>query len=458
MSDFDDIFKKGLHDHKVDVPDDLWSRIEQEVNPKKKFRKEFVLLAIGFLAFSSLGIWYMSTDQGKEIQETKFSESSKILAAPDSDDVLRDYLTAKNAGRELSSEEIERISDSENSQSTEVIEDAVGKTISTNSKIGQDKAKLYFESYSSVSLYKSDNTSSFPVKEDIKPVQVFELDTKSSSFQNPERKIILPDVIWALDALPDYDKQCPKFGKRKTGYFSVETYHSSDMIMKALIAKSSEDENYAAARMDSESQLYSFSNGVGVTWHHIDGIGIGLGIERSQINELFSFVEQDAREVKVLITLDTLFNTDGTYTTSIDTKRIEVQGVKKNYVTNQYTSIDLPISLSYRWDRKRWGIGVRGAVYLNLLFNQKGRVLGINGKPAWITEGNQNELDAYRAKSGLKFDGSIDVTYHLTHMWDVYMQPYFRYNENTYTQDNYQLDHFMNTMGVRAGIRYNFGF
>ena len=337
MSDFDDIFKKGLHDYKVDVPDDLWSRIDQEVNPKKKFRKEFVLLAIGFLAFSSLGIWYMSTDQGKEIQETKFSESSKILAAPDSDDVLRDYLTAKNAGRELSSEEIERISDSENSQSTEVIEDAVGKTISTHSKIGQDKAKLYFESYSSVSLYKSDNTSSFPVKEDIKPVQVFELDTKSSSFQNPERKIILPDVIWALDALPDYDKQCPKFGKRKTGYFSVETYHSSDMIMKALIAKSSEDENYAAARMDSESQLYSFSNGVGVTWHHIDGIGIGLGIERSQINELFSFVEQDAREVKVLITLDTLFNTDGTYTTSIDTKRIEVQGVKKNYVRFRWT-------------------------------------------------------------------------------------------------------------------------
>ena len=458
MSDFDDIFKKGLHDHKVDVPDDLWSRIDQEVNPKKKFRKEFVLLAIGFLVFSSLGIWYMSTDQGKEIQQTKFSESSKILAAPDSDDALRDYLTAKNDGRELSSEEIKRISDSENSESTEVIEDGVRKTISTHSKIVQDKAKLYSESYSSVSLYKSDNTSSFPVKEEIKPVQVSELDTKSSSFRNLERKLILPDVNWTLDALPDYDNQCPKFGKRKTGYFSVEAYHSSDMIMKALIAKSSEDENYAAARMDTESQLYSFSNGVGVTWYHIDGIGIGLGIERSQINELFSFVEQDAREVRVLITLDTLFNTDGTYTTSIDTTRIEVQGVKKNYVTNQYTSIDLPISLSYRWDRKRWDIGVRGAVYLNLLFNQKGRVLGINDKPAWITEGNDNELDAYRAKSGLKFDGSIDVTYHLTHMWDVYMQPYFRYNGNTYTRDNYQLDHFMNTMGVRAGIRYNFGF
>lgn len=458
MSDFDDMFRKGLHDHKVDVPDDLWSRIDQEVNPKKKYRKAFALLAAGLLAFCSLCYLATSSFGADEKSMVESNPTPTIKANQDPANALKELLIAtsdyeinpldepKEGLLIIEKDQITRINNNSQNKIQKALKREVGeeepKLIEERNLISIE-TKTPSEKLSGSSLLSEVTSSTIP-----------------TSLLEKESLVSFPthiDMDWSLQQMPEYDRKCPKFGNSKTGYFSIELYHSSDRILRQLSSKSSEYEEYADMRNNSETAMYSFSNGIGITWHHSQGIGIGLGVERSQINELFSFVEQDAREVRVLISIDTLFNTDGTFSTSIDTMRIEVQGVKKNYVANQYTSIDLPITMSYRWKREKWSFGVRGAVYLNLLFNQKGRVLGLNGKPAWISEGTENELDAYRAKSGLKFDGSIDVSYNFTPLWAIYAQPYFRYNGNTYTRDSYQLDHFMNTMGIRAGVRYNFG-
>jgi hypothetical protein len=260
--------------------------------------------------------------------------------------------------------------------------------------------------------------------------------------------------------LPDYDKKCPKFGKNSSfhGYFSVEAYHSSDKIFRSFETHDEELNPYLNLRTTTETARYSYSNGVRLKWHNSSGFALGLGIDRNVINERFNFTQDGAREIKTIISIDTIFSSDGSFTTAADTTRVEIQGVKTNIISNSYTSVDLPIHLSYQREFSKWAVGLSGGVYVNLFFDQKGRILNFNNEPSWISSGEEQELDIYRPNSGVKFDGAITVIYHLTPSIDIMAEPYFKYNPNSFTRENHPLKQYYNTMGIRTGLRYNFGF
>lgn len=443
MSEFDDIFKKGLENYEIKVPEDIWSRIEPNIETKRNYKPFFILGSIIVLITFSSCFWYIFSETKSEefVEKDKFAGES-LLANKFEYDKLDQFLVAKSTFNE----DIADIRD-ENANSSVSIRSDIKSQIFEESSVNKtiiDKEKTQLNIDKRINVLKTNLQESINEAFIEKNIDLVSL----PNFQKSTLQF----------TLPEYDKKCPKFGKSRTGFFSVEAFHASDYNIKTLVAKSNEFDEYVIARNNTEKKMYSYSDGLRVKWHNNSGFGIGLGFERSVIRELFEFVDPTAREVKVLISIDTLFNPNGTFVTNQDTTRIEVNGTMRNMINNRYVSIDFPFSLSYQIELRRWAIGINAGVNLNLLFNQKGRILGLNNKPAWINSDNSNELDAYRAKSGLKFDGSLSIIYHLTSNVDILAEPYFRFNGNSLTKEKYNLDHYNNTIGIRTGIRYNFGF
>lgn len=450
MSDFDDIFKSSLEDYEMDVPDDMWSRIQESQDPQDRkvpffFAYKWYLAALVGIAVIGLSIFYFTReDSSIEKQDKLPSLVAKTSDNPD----LKSLIKASKSNTEslASTENISPnyISNSQSTLSDNINEHIVSvELLETNNEISGAFAQNVLTKNSGIAGIQESNRSIVAYQE-----------IKSSSILPMEEQL-----DFNIDLLkPDYDKKCPKFGKTKTGYFSVEAFHSSDYNIKTLTSKTPEYESYALSRSETESARYSFSDGIKVKWHSNSGLVFGLGVERSQINERFVFVDEDAREVRILYSIDTLFMPDGTFTTSSDTTRIDINGVKLNDVHNRYTSIDLPINLSYQLELNKWALALNAGINVNLLFTQKGRILNISDEPVWSTPGSSNELDAFTAKSGLKFDGSISIIYHLTDNIDLMIEPYFRYNNTSITLEKYQLDQKYNTIGIRTGARYNFGF
>lgn len=465
MSDFDDLFKSRLENNTAEVPDDMWSRIQNAQAPDDVKRPALAYWKIGVIAvmtltIASFSIFFISNiSENDEVLnsasnvelENSLNLSDKLKISTSTNNNL---LIAKNENQEtnLVSSSIEQKSETNN------ISKSFVSKINTKHNIAFDDGASKNTISVLESEYVNDKTRS-NLSARNSPITVTEKELYSDVLLN--KYMASPLAVennYSLDLQPDYDKKCPKFGRSTHGYFSVEAYHASDKPLRTFSTDDEEFNPYLELRNSTETSRYSYSNGIRFKWHNSSGLGLGIGLDRNVINETFNFTENDAREVKVIISIDTTFNTDGSFTTSTDTTRVELQGTKTNRINNSYTSVDLPIHLSYQREFGRWAVGISGGVYVNLLFNQEGRILNFDEKPAWISSGSQNELDIYRARSGVKFDGSITVIYHLTNSLDIMVEPYFKYNPNSLTRVNHPLNQFYNTVGIRTGLRYNFGF
>lgn len=450
MSDFDDIFKSRLYDNEAELPDDMWSRIEQEAGIKSGGNKKKVILfsAMSIVIISTIIGFYFYNNETPIITPEIKQNSNQLLVSKDAPNSLSNFLKASPEAINSSNPE------AKNQLKEQLIEKAkVIPPISRENNISINKEN---------SSQKVSSINNYFIESSVKNTKTHHLiSTNNYLVENLKLTInpIKADLaINTLPRLPEYENKCPKFGKSRTGFFSVDFYHSNDYNLRHIQAKSDDFSYYEDLRINTESSVYSYSDGARIRWYSNSGFGIGFGLERSRINERFSFTDNNAFETKTLITLDTIFGLDGSYTTSSDTTRIEVSGSRTNIISNSYTSIDLPLSLTYQIELNKWAIALNAGVNINLLFSQKGRILGINGKPNWINSGPANEIEAYQPKSGLKFDGSVSIIYHLTPNLDIMAEPYFRYNNNSLTLEKYVLDHYYNTIGLRTGIRYNFGF
>ena len=457
MSDFDDIFKSSLHDHEVDVPDDMWSRIQDAQDPEDvekgfwfNYRYMLGLFLLFFLSITAYTFYNLSSNS-VEIESKEVGD--ELIASAE----INDFRSLLKPSSEITLDsELNIITENSKTSDLKVSKSHVNKTTYSTRKSYSKIIDLLElnenkESAAKIETKESGVAGIQIINRDLNLVD--KLNRSPLQFELKESPFLEVNYIQ-----PDYDNKCPKFGKSRTGFFSVEAYHSSDFNLKSLASKSDEFAAYAAVRAQTERSRYSFSDGVKLKWHNNSGLSFGVGVERNQINERFTYKDEDARETRTLITFDTLFMPDGTFIPSTDTTRIELGGIKMNDISNNYTSIDLPINLSYQIELNRWAVAINAGVHINLLFTQKGRILGIDNQPAWISNGSINELEAYQAKSGLKFDGSISVIYHLTDQIDLMVEPYFKYNNNSFTLEKYQLDQYYNTVGLRTGARYNFGF
>ncbi|MDA9332643.1 PorT family protein [Saprospiraceae bacterium] len=261
----------------------------------------------------------------------------------------------------------------------------------------------------------------------------------------------ITDITLSMSMMDDFRQDCPSFVTDRTGVY-LDFYLSHELPFSTLKAKVEELEPYGTLRSNSEGPTYSFSAGVRLTLMLPNGLGLKTGLNYSQVNERFTYVDYDSDMVKEVITITTV---DGMEVR--DTNIIIIPGTRDVVSTNKYRSFDIPLLLSYEWDvRERTYMTMNGGIYLNLLFKESGKILSPSGEVIDLADSSGDKLVIFKNNIGLSLFGSVGLHYRMNSNIDLILEPNIRLLVKSATVDAYSLEHKWMTIGLITGLRYNF--
>lgn len=282
---------------------------------------------------------------------------------------------------------------------------------------------------------------------DIRPLRTIGVSSFTKLFSVEDQE----DIELSKSLMDDFRQDCPSFVTDRTGVY-LDFYVSHELPFSSLTAKDAQSEPYQALRAETEGPSYSFSAGARLTLMLPNGLGLKTGINYSQVNEKFSYVDPESVMNKQVITIT---NVDGMEIR--DTNYIEIPGTREIVSTNKYRSFDLPLLLSYEWDvRERTYMTVNGGVYLNLLFKETGKILDSGGEVIDIGGDSGDGLAIFKNNIGLSLFGSVGLHYRWNSSIDFILEPNARLLVKSATVEGHPISHKWITGGLITGMRYNF--
>lgn len=476
MSNFDDFTKKQLDNYSPDVPSHIWENIVAARKKKKPypfvfkmFNKQNLLLVAGIIALLTGGAVY-------------FLKTDKKTAVTENDSIAQQHSTEKKLQQADSpnknSKEIFKNDNSENSVvkadpapekiTAEKQEVGLGDSRGSEADVSSSPTKknsLLKEQLSSVpgsrnyQAYKK--TKSVLKNKSTAPGIFNESNTTSTNDKENNLEeagnfltslLMFPEKITAEDRrggrlntsmLPALQSPpCPVIEKNAAGNkYYIELYagpdyaskHFSDTANSLLMEK----------RKASTSFRSAFSAGFRYTRVFNNGASIRAGINYSQINEKFTYVQSNITQV-TYITDPITGDTTGTFLTT---------GTRYKTTNNKYHTLDIPVLLGFETGNGRIHANFNAGVVLNIYSWQKGESLDTSYRPVTISTGKGATLYQYKTNIGAGFMGGVSVYYKLNDQLHLLAEPYLRYNFSPMNKDMLSLQEKFTTIGLRLGIR-----
>jgi hypothetical protein len=248
---------------------------------------------------------------------------------------------------------------------------------------------------------------------------------------------------------------CPSVEDNAAGnkrYF--EAYAGPDLGMRSFsgFAGDTASANYLLKRKETAKFSSAFSAGLRYTRVFSNGMSLRTGVNYSQINEKFKYInEKDIRYILVITPRDVIIN--GIPTTLYDTLRFTETGTRIRSTTNRYRSVDIPLQLGYEFGNGRLHTNISAGAIVNVYSWQKGDVLDSANRPVSITTGKGSPAYGFKTNIGVGFLGSVSVYYKLNNRLHLMAEPYIRYNLKPMSRDNQSFTQKYSTVGLRLGIR-----
>ena len=244
------------------------------------------------------------------------------------------------------------------------------------------------------------------------------------------------------------DVTCAKFEERRIWRSTVDFVVSPDLVSRELKAVSPQYEEYAAARNTTENFRYGFSAGVRFSTTAPSGLAVRSGLNYSQINEQFSY--RNDQEERVTITTE--YGSNGQV---IGTDTVVDYFSVRRTVNNRYVTIDIPLILGYEFTAgNNFGVAINGGTFINMLFTQEGEFLSpATFEPVEFSGDTPDTYHAYRNRLGLAFYGSIGLTCRLSEDLDLLIEPHIKWRPQSITTPGYVLQQRFFTSGLFLGLR-----
>lgn len=223
----------------------------------------------------------------------------------------------------------------------------------------------------------------------------------------------------------------------------LELYVSPDYAFRSFNDTASSA--YLQQRKASTRYQSAFSAGLRYTRVFANAMSFRTGVNFSQINEKFTYVQGNI--VQVTYILNAAGDTIGSYSST---------ATRYKTTHNRYKTIDIPLLVGYEWGDGRLHANINAGLIVNVYSWQKGDVLDVNNKPISITTGESSSPYQYKTNIGLGFTGSASIYYKLTDRWQLLAEPYFRYNLSSATKSEITLKQKFTTIGLRLGLRFDF--
>jgi hypothetical protein len=235
---------------------------------------------------------------------------------------------------------------------------------------------------------------------------------------------------------------CPKAEKDAAGNKMYwEVYSGIDYASK----KYSDTSNsvFQEKRKATTSFQSAYSAGFRFTRVFNNGISFRTGLNYSQINEKFSFIQSNIVQTTYII--DAVNgDTTGSFT---------VRGTRYKTTYNKYRSVDIPLLLGYEVGNGRLHANFNAGAIVNIYSWQKGELLDTNYQPVSITTGKGNNAFHYKTNAGVGFTAAASVYYKLNDRLHLLAEPYFRYNFSPISKEILSLQERFTTIGLRIGLR-----
>ena len=236
--------------------------------------------------------------------------------------------------------------------------------------------------------------------------------------------------------------ECPTIEKEAAGNKKyIEVYIAPDYAIRTLTDTA--NSVYLEKRKATTSVSSAFSAGARYTKVFNNGMSIRFGLNYSQINETFTYVQGNV--VQTTYNIDPITgDTTGSYT---------VRGTRYKTTYNHYRYFDIPVTIGYEFGNGRFHTNINAGIIANIYSWQKGDELDTNLQPVSITTGKGSSTYQFRTNIGLGATGGASFYYKLTDQLHLLAEPYVRYNFQPLSRDNISLRQNYTTMDLRLGLR-----
>ena len=246
------------------------------------------------------------------------------------------------------------------------------------------------------------------------------------------KKRFLPNIF-----LPD----CPSIEKDAAGNKTyIEIYAGPDVAFRNI--SDTGNSVYLQKRKESTKFSSAYSAGLRYTKVFNNGMSVRTGVNYSQINEKFTFVQGNLVQITYII--DANGDTTGSYITT---------GTRYKTTYNKFKTIDVPLLIGYELGNGKFHANINAGVIVNVYSWQKGEVLDASYQPVTITTGKTNSPYQYKTNIGMGFMAAASVYYKLNEKLHLLAEPYFRYSLLPMSKENLTFKQKYNTAGLRVGLR-----
>jgi len=202
---------------------------------------------------------------------------------------------------------------------------------------------------------------------------------------------------------------------------------------------------YMQKRKESTRFASAFSAGIRYTRVFNNAMSFRTGINFSQVNEKFTFVQGNI--IQVVYVTDANGDTTGSYATT---------ATRYKTTFNKYRTIDIPLLIGYEMGNGRFHTNLSAGVIVNVYSWQKGDVLDTAYKPISISTGGNASPYQFKTNMGIGLMGSASVYYKLNKRLHLLAEPYIRYNMSAANKADITLKQKFTTIGLRLGLRMDF--
>lgn len=501
----DEHVKKRLGDYEPDVPPHIWENIMARKDKKRPFglwfnlleHKQGLLIGLLALVISGAGItWYLNNQNSNNpiadlssnnqsstqqtIKESNVNETKPGNTLPENNTADENTIEPSNTDADFKQPLNENnntssiVSDNNSipvqsanlsgskaiTRSEKVLSDE--KTIPVNNsgfRTENNHKKNYTASHRNRSTRKTGSASKVSVLTPGTETEGTDENEIAEPAMNEGKDLYLNRLVLSLKSgypeksflstikkpnIPTLSIPCPESERDAAANKRyIEIYGGPDYAIRSF--DDTANSAYMQKRKESTRFASAFSAGIRYTRVFNNAMSFRTGVNFSQVNEKFTFVQGNI--IQVVYVTDANGDTTGSYATT---------ATRYKTTFNKYRTIDIPLMIGYEMGNGRFHTNLSAGVIVNLYSWQKGDVLDTAYKPISISTGGSASPYQFKTNMGIGLMGSASVYYKLNKRLHLLAEPYIRYNISAANKADITLKQKFTTIGLRLGLRMDF--
>lgn len=463
----DELFSQHLRDASAPVPENMWSRIENARQQKRR-RLLVVWSSVGSVSLTLLAaIWMYSAspelgafpleETGQPTATAALPSSSLATAEAGStfsstttstttavSDPGASTLLASNTG--ASGSATRRVVQKNKGKSAQIAADAKASRAVNQSSVTNELDRLGQEEVETSTDGLDQNTSALTEH------SIGETNRIAGPHQRNRIAVvdILPEknINFAqqeeIRLFANHPPRCADF----TGPFfrlDLEMLAGPAYAHQTLRAKTSESQPHQRLRESSEAAGLSYSGGFRLAASSNVGLGLRTGVMYTEINDRFTFDVGSRMDVSVIFGPNgDIIGRDTVYTEGYqDTRR------------NTLRFVEIPLLLGYE---QQWGklrVGINAGAYLNLVFDADGAIYSpATEEPIdFGQQGDRDVLPIFDRRATAAWYAGMSIAYNLHSRYSLIAEPYFKTFPQALSSSAYDLQQNYWMAGLQLGMR-----